>query len=63
MGIWALSTILQGCWPDLNSGINSLAIFYCDAQPAGLSINHDAQLIKIKIPAHQMLECHVLDSS
>jgi hypothetical protein len=43
------SPLLRGHQPDFNCGwFNSIVVFYCNTEPAGVCISHDAQLTKVK---------------
>jgi hypothetical protein len=48
-------TNYEGCQPDFNTGINSLAVCYCDAQPTGTSIRHVTWMIDVKYYMHSKI--------
>jgi hypothetical protein len=42
----------EGCQPDFNYGINSSAVFHCDAQPAGTHVRHVTWITNVKYYPH-----------
>jgi hypothetical protein len=49
MEIGDLNPITMGLQAGLNTRVNSLAAHYCDTQPPGLHISHDAWMITVKM--------------